>query len=102
MALRVDPIDSRPLFRPLALEFGALLARLDTDDWTRPTLAPAWRVRDVVAHLIDTMLRRVSVQRDGYQPPRPATALTTEAEFVAFINALNAGWVTASQRLSPA
>lgn len=101
MALRVDPIDSRALFRPLALEFGALLGRLESDDWSRPTVAPAWRVRDVVAHLLDTMLRRVSAQRDGHHPPPPTTPLTTDAALAAFINELNATWVTASQRLSP-
>ena len=102
MALRVSPIDSRTLFRPLALEFAALIGTADAAGWTRPTVAPAWRVRDVVAHLIDTMMRRLSAQRDEYHPPSPVVPITSEAGFVAFINDLNASWVTASQRLSPA
>ncbi len=101
MTLRVETIDSRALFRPLALEFGRLLEGLDAGDWTRPTVAPGWRVRDVVAHLTDTMLRRLSAQRDGNHPPPPAAPLTTDAALVAFINELNATWVAASQRLSP-
>ena len=102
MALRIDPIDTRGLFQPLALEFGRLLGALAPAAWTRSTVAPAWRVRDVVAHLTDTMLRRLSAQRDGHQPPPPTTPFTSDNEFVAFINGLNASWVAASQRLSPA
>lgn len=48
------------------------------------------------------MLRRLSAQRDGYRVPPPSVPLTDEASFVSFINELNATWVKASQRLSPA
>ncbi len=89
------------MFRPLCLEFKTLLERLDPAAWTRPTVAPAWRVRDVVAHLIDTMLRRLSSQRDGYHPPPPVVPIDSDAALASFINELNASWVTTSQRLSP-
>ena len=51
--------DTRSLFHPLSRELVAVLRALDAEDWHRPTAARAWRVRDVVAHLIDTALRRL-------------------------------------------
>jgi Mycothiol maleylpyruvate isomerase N-terminal domain len=41
-----------------------LLSSLTVDDWDRQTVAPSWRVRDVVAHLLDTTLRKLSMARD--------------------------------------
>ena len=52
------------------------------------TVAPAWKVKDVAAHLLDTQLRKLSIVRDGYvagPPPR----FESGDEFVAFINQLN-------------
>ena len=56
--------DTRLAFRPLYREIVDLLRTLTAEDWERPTIARAWRVRDVVAHLLDTMLRRLSFHRD--------------------------------------
>src|SRR5689334_7783825 len=66
-------IDTRYLFAPLHAELMSLLRGLTPDDWERPTLARAWRVRDVAAHLLDTQLRRLSGHRDGHllPPDRP-------------------------------
>jgi uncharacterized protein (TIGR03083 family) len=94
-------VDTRPYFRPVASELVTLLRGLAPDDWHRPTIAGAWRVRDVVAHLVDTRCRRLSFQRDGLTPPPPPQAITSEHDFVAFINSLNKQWVDLSQRLSP-
>jgi mycothiol maleylpyruvate isomerase-like protein len=62
-------VDTRLLFRPLCHDIVALFGRLSAEDWERSTLAGAWRVRDVVAHLLDTALRRLSFDRDGRMPP---------------------------------
>jgi hypothetical protein len=94
-------VDTRTLFRPVSAGLVALLRQSMPDDWHRPTIAGAWRVRDVVAHLLDTTLRRLSFQRDGLTPPPPSEPITSERDFVAFINGLNASWVAAAQRLSP-
>ncbi len=94
-------VDTRGMFRPVSTHLVAVLRRLTPDDWQRPTVAGAWRVRDVVAHMLDTSLRRLSFHRDGLTPPPPTQPLTTEREFVAFINGLNAMWVAAAERLSP-
>src|SRR5262245_55977555 len=90
-------VDTRHLFRPLSREIVALLRATATDDWTRPTLAGVWEVRDVAAHLVDTALRRLSLQRDQSAgiAPRP------DQDFVAFINELNVTWTRAARRLSP-
>ncbi len=90
----LEPIDTRNLFAPLHEELIALLRALSADDWNKPTIARAWRVRDVAAHLLDTQLRRLSGQRDGHSLPlgRP---------LIDFLNDLNATWVAAARRLSP-
>jgi uncharacterized protein (TIGR03083 family) len=92
--------DTRRAFRPLSAEIVQLLRTLDPADWQRPTMAGAWRVRDVVAHLLDTALRRLSFHRDRALPPAPERPPAGEREFVAFINELNAIWVQAARRLS--
>ena len=70
------------------------------DAWTK-TAVGVWQVRDVVAHLTDISLRRVSFHRDGHSPPPPPFPIQGEADFVRFINQINADWVAASRRLSP-
>lgn len=93
--------DTRPLFRPLCADVVGLLRLLPAADWERPTLARSWRVRDVVAHMLDTALRRLSYHRDRMPPAGPSGPLASERDFVAFINELNASWVAAATRLSP-
>jgi uncharacterized protein (TIGR03083 family) len=85
----------------VASELVALLRRLESADWDRPTVAGAWRVRDVVAHLVDLTFRRLSFHRDRMFPPPPPRPINSERDFVAFINDLNAEWVNASRRFSP-
>lgn len=78
-----------------------LLRGLPPDDWHRPTVAGSWLVRDVVAHLVDLTFRRLSFHRDRMAPPPPSKSITSERDFVDFINAINAQWVDAAQRFSP-
>jgi uncharacterized protein (TIGR03083 family) len=92
--------DTRHAFRPLSTEIVRLLRTLDAADWQRPTMAGSWRVHDVVAHLVDTALRRLSFHRDRAAPPAPERPIAGERDFVAFINELNAVWVRAARRLS--
>src|ERR1043165_7343823 len=95
------PIDTRPFFRPVSSSLVTLLRELPVADWARPTVAGGWVVRDVVAHLFDTTLLRLSFHRDGMTPPPPCQPITTARDFVEFINRLNAQWVTSAKRLSP-
>ena len=93
--------DTRAYFRPVARALVALLRGLPPDAWDKPTVAGAWRVRDVVAHILDGSLRRVSFHRDRLAPPAPEPAPRTEREFVAFIDGLNRQWVDSARRMSP-
>ena len=97
----LDPTDTRAFFRPVSSELVVLLRQLTPADWDRPTVAGNWRVRDVLAHLVDVTFRRLSFHRDRMVPPPPSRPIASERDFVAFINDVNAEWVGASQRLSP-
>ncbi|HEV2719077.1 MAG TPA: maleylpyruvate isomerase N-terminal domain-containing protein, partial [Thermoanaerobaculia bacterium] len=84
------------LFAPLHRELIALLRGLTPEQWKLPTVAGAWRVRDVAAHLLDGMLRRLSMARG-----RGASAMSYE-QIVTMINELNASGVAYWQRHSTA
>ena len=92
----LEPIFTTHLFAPLNDELVALLRGLSSDEWNAPTVAGAWTVKDVAAHLLDTTLRRLSMHRDAYDPPpREITSIS------ALVNDLNAEGVSFAQRLSP-
>lgn len=95
-----NPILTVELFPILEGKLIELLRCLRHDDWSRPTLAKQWTVKDVAAHLLDGNLKRLSMHRDGFfglaAPPREGYKA-----FVAFINRNNAEWVQAARRLSP-
>lgn len=94
------PILTEPFFVPIHDELMALLRGLTTEEWLAPTAAGAWTVRDVAAHLLDTAVRRLSVQRDGYARPVPAEAFANGLG--GFVNELNATGVAFARRLSTA
>ena len=97
----MQPTDTRALFRPVATELVTLLRGMAPADFEKPTIAGTWVVRDVVAHIVDFSMRRLSFHRDALAPPPPKRPITSEREFVDFINGINADWVDASRRLSP-
>lgn len=97
----LQPTDTRAFFRPVSSALVGLLRELQPADWERPTVAGAWVVRDVVAHLVDLTFRRLSFHRDGMAPPPPSMPIDSERDFVRFINTVNAEWIVASKRLSP-
>jgi uncharacterized protein (TIGR03083 family) len=95
------PVSTAHLFRPLHDQLIALLRGLGPDDWTKPTVCKGWAVRDIASHLLDVEIRRLSFSRDGYDPPRPESPITSNSDLVQFLNRLNADWITASRRISP-
>lgn len=97
---RLPPRYVADLFAPLHGELMTVLRGLPASDWERPTVAGAWRVRDVAAHLLDGILRKLSVYRDGHllAPDRP---IDSYGDLVGFINDLNATGVAYGRRLSP-
>lgn len=86
-------------FAPLQAELIALLRDLAPGDWQRPTACALWSVKDIVAHLLDDDLRRLSSDRDGLPPDEDGP--DDYASLVVWINRMNAQWVAAARRLSP-
>jgi uncharacterized protein (TIGR03083 family) len=76
-----------------------LLAGLSEEDWTRPTAASRWSVKDVAAHLLGGDVGILSRKRDAFRPPGAVIAAYTD--LVDLINRLNAEWVLAARRMSP-
>jgi len=97
----LEPILVSHLFAPLEDKLIALLQSLSPAEWQAPTMCRLWTVKDIAAHLLDTNLRRISMLRDRYFGESPGSINSYE-ELVQFLNQLNADWVKAARRLSPA
>ena len=78
-----------------------MLRSLTPDEWETQTVAPAWKVKDVAAHLLDTQLRKLSLVRDGYAAT-PTPVIRSSDDLVAYLNRLNHEGVEMYRRLSPA
>lgn len=96
----VQPLLVADRFAGLGAALIDLLRSLREDQWSLPTVCPAWPVKDVAAHLLDTACRRLSIGRDGHLLP-PDRSIAEYGDLVGFLNDLNAQWVTAARRLSP-
>jgi uncharacterized protein (TIGR03083 family) len=77
-----------------------LLAGLERADWDRPSPCPGWTVLGLCCHLVGDDLSALSRHRDDYHGT-PAPQDAGEAEFVAWLDDLQAEWVRAVRRLSP-
>jgi uncharacterized protein (TIGR03083 family) len=97
----VRPIYVADRFPALGRDLVALLKSLEPVAWHAPTVCPAWSVRDVAAHLLDTALRRLAFGRDRLPLVAPDEPIDSYAGLVAFLNRLNADWVRAFRRVSP-
>jgi len=93
----LGPILVADRLEPLEALLGDLLISLTDDEWERPTLVPRWRVKDVVAHLADTALRRLALCRDGRG--FPVAGCDPARDLVAFVNRANADGVRFFRRL---
>jgi uncharacterized protein (TIGR03083 family) len=93
-------LDTSRLFRPLLGELIGLLRGLTPVDWDRPTVAGAWKVRDVAAHLLDGDLRKIAVYRDSHFL-RMDGPIESDRDLARFVNSLNSGGVAWAARLSP-
>lgn len=90
-----EPILTASLFAPLNERLIALLRGLRDEEWSAPTAAGAWTVKDVAAHLLDTTMRRVASWRDRWLVRPPDGAVLG-----VWINDMNREWVTAARRIS--
>lgn len=86
------PVLDRKLFE--------LLHSLTPEEWQMRTIAKQWVVKDVVAHLLDTNIRILSILRDKHYGEQPD--IQSYQDLVDFLNSLNADWVKAMKRVSPA
>jgi len=96
----LDPILCAPLLRKVDAQLIELLSSLAPSEWELQTVAPLWKVRDVVAHLLDTALRKLSMVRDSCFVE--AVEIRSPQDVVALVNRLNREGVTVYRRLSPA
>jgi uncharacterized protein (TIGR03083 family) len=95
-----SPILCAPLLRRVDAKLIELLRSLEPREWDLQTIAPAWKVRDVAAHLLDTPLRKLSMVRDGCFVE--TADIQSPQDLVALVNRLNREGVIVYRRLSPA
>jgi uncharacterized protein (TIGR03083 family) len=95
----LDPILCAHLLRRVDEKLIDLLRSLPAGEWDAQTVAPRWKVRDVAAHLLDTVLRKLSLVRDSWyvETDKPESP----QEVAALVNRLNDEGVRVYRRLSP-
>jgi uncharacterized protein (TIGR03083 family) len=94
-----DPILCSHLLRRVDERLIDLLSSLTPSEWDLKTIVPLWRVRDVAAHLLDTILRKLSMVRDSCYVE--AVSIRSPEDVIALVNRLNREGVTVYRRLSP-
>ena len=92
------PILCAHLLRRVDKELIDLLRSLTSGEWDIQTIAPSWKVRDVAAHLLDTVLRKLSVVRDSCNVE--AVEIRSPQDVITLVNRLNQEGVTVYRRLS--
>ena len=95
----IGPIHAAHLLRKVDAKLIELLRSLTPEEWSLPTIAAPWTVRDVAAHLLDTPLRKLSLARDSCYVE--AAEVRSPHDLVELINRLNREGVAVYRRLSP-
>ena len=95
----LEPILCAHLLRRVDEKLIDLLRSLEPGEWDLQTIAPLWKVRDVAAHMLDTVVRKLSIVRDSCHVE--AVTIRSPQELIALVNRLNAEGVTVYRRLSP-
>lgn len=98
---RVGRVDTVDLFPGLHDALMSLLRDLAPAEWDRPTVCREWCVKDVVAHMLDTQIRQLSMGRDAYAGLAPDAPVAEYHDLVAWLNRINHEWVRAMRRASP-
>lgn len=97
----LPPIFACDLFREVCAKLHELLAELTPAEWHLPTSSSRRTVKDIVSHLLDGSLRRLSIQRDGYRSPDAPARFESDRELHEYLHRLNDEWTVALCRLSP-
>ncbi len=97
------PVETVSLFPGERAALLDLLASLEPSEWALPTVAAGWTVHDLALHILLGDIGWVSSHRDRHQvfTDAPTGDLTDLGELVAYINELNARWLTGARRISP-
>ena len=95
----LEPILCAHLLRKVDGKLIDLLGSLAVSDWDMQTVAPRWKVRDVAAHLLDTVLRKLAMVRDSWQVE--TVNIQSSQDVVKLVNRLNEEGVTVYRRMSP-
>lgn len=94
-------IETSHLFPLLTAELISLLRSIDGSDWLKPSPIQNRTVKDLVSHLIDGSLRKLSIQRDGFDDKTNVPSINSYGDLVNHIQILNSEWMNVSRRLSP-
>jgi len=97
----IVPIPTLHLFPKLDAKLLELLKSLSVEEWRFKTLARQWTVKDIASHLLDGNIRTLSFSRDQYIGEQSGK-VDTYQDIVDYLNRLNADWVKATKRVSPA
>jgi hypothetical protein len=93
----IDLVHLLPELDDLLLE---CLSALTPEQWNLQTVAKKWKAKDAVAHLLDGNIRTLSMLRDNYYGE--SFSGSSYEDLLQYLNQLNADWVTAMKRVSPA
>jgi uncharacterized protein (TIGR03083 family) len=94
---REIPVADR--FPRLRAQLHRLLEDLSEEDWSRPTAAPLWSVKDIAAHLLGGDVWILSGKRDGFR--NAGAEILDHSQLIELVNRLNGEWVLAARRMSP-
>ncbi len=89
------------LFPQLTEELLKLLRSLNHKEWLKPSPIKNRTVKDLVSHLIDGSLRKLSIQRDGFEDKSISPNINSYDDLVQHIQILNSDWMNILRRLSP-
>ncbi|MGH3673221.1 MAG: maleylpyruvate isomerase family mycothiol-dependent enzyme [Pseudonocardiaceae bacterium] len=90
-------VDTRLLFPREREELLELLGSLHPTDWSRATICPGWNVHDVVGHLLNDYLRRLSGSRDGFA----GAVFANDETLPSYLARINDEFVRATRQCSP-
>ncbi|MFW9875874.1 MAG: maleylpyruvate isomerase N-terminal domain-containing protein [Candidatus Thorarchaeota archaeon] len=96
---KLPVIDVILLFPEVNKSLIDLLSGLKEEDWNKSTVLPGRKVKDLVSHILDSSLRRLSTCRDNYQVDSPD--IRSYEDLVKYIQKLNKIGMEFYGRLSP-
>jgi Mycothiol maleylpyruvate isomerase N-terminal domain len=96
----VPVVDVRESLTAQRVRLLSLLTSLNEDQWTAPTAAPQWSVKDIALHLLDVDLSWLARGRDHDRSGRIPVS-SDHDKFVRALDQRNQRWVDGTRMLSP-